>query len=102
MDIAPNETHYLTFAHATSGLTLGAFTIGLFKNGENITSIEVSMKESPLGFYSFFFRNDGIHKSQWTLIVYQTAAPTNKYSASWQVLKPIIESNIKLVRNQIS
>lgn len=102
MELAPNDTHYMTIGHKNSAVVLTSWTVKLFKNGDQVAGIPVALRENPSNIYTFSFVNDGTHDSQWSLVVYETASPTNKYSMTWKVYKKIVEQTVKLVRNQMN
>lgn len=101
MEISPSKTAYLIVPHTTSGLASSAWTIYLFKDGDRVTDTPVDVRENPTGIYTFSFSVDSTDESQWTLVVYQTSAPSTKYTEQWRVKKKIVETNVKQIRSRM-
>lgn len=91
-------THYMTFRHATAGLTRGAFTAKLFRDGSDQNGINVDIKEVFSQIYVASFINDGTLSSTWTLVVYQTAAPATSYQETWFVRTSPNDKNIAFIK----
>lgn len=102
MDITPNTRHYAVVAHLNAGIVKTAWTIYLFKNGERRADIEVAMVENPSKIYTFSFVNDGgVDEAQWHLVVFETAAATNKYVNSWRVKNKVTELGVRQLRSDV-
>ena len=98
MDLVTGATHHLVIPYATSGLLRSDWTMLVFMDGDIRQDINVTVREIPAGIYVFSFTNDGTDKSQWTLIVYPTAAPAAKFWTDWGVRSNIIEQSVATLR----
>lgn len=102
MELAPGQTHYMTVGHKNAAVAAASWTTKLLKDGILFTDATINIVENASKVYTFSFVNDGTHDSQWTLVVYETASPTNKYVMTWKVYKKIVEQNVKLLRGRIN
>jgi hypothetical protein len=98
MDIAANDTHYMTIPAGRVGLIRQDFQYELFKNGQVDFSTEIAFMESMPGTYTVSFQNDGEHKSAWTLNVWEALRPSVKYTETWRVVVPVSEKGIAQIR----
>ncbi len=85
MDIVQNGTHFMTFQHSQAGVTFPSWTRKLLKGGELRTDIDIQMRETAAGLYTFAFVNDGEAESIWTLCVNVTGDTSNYYIETWKV-----------------
>ena len=101
MEIRTLRTHYMTFPHNLAGILLGDWTKYLYKNGERDTATPISLRESPLGIYTFAFDNDGETESHWTLIVWPTDDADIRYGESWIVRNGLILSTVLDIQSTV-
>lgn len=103
MILPSGATHYFPFRHGTASLLNTAFTKLVICDGQPLRQLPVSVREVSSKNYVASFTNQGVHNSQYTLIVYETAAPTSIYTQHWIVQDPVVELGIAFLkaRNQI-
>ena len=101
LSIGLRDTHYMTFRHATAGLTRGSFTATLIKNGALVRNIAINIKELASKIYVASFANDGTNEAQWTLVIYETASPTADYQETWLTQSLATDKNVQFIKANI-
>lgn len=101
MEIDPLGTHYMTIGHKNSGVGIKSWTMTLFQNGQVVLNPNISLQENPSGTYTFSFANDGTNKAIYSLIVYETALTTTKYTQTWKVVKQSVQQVVNQIRSRM-
>lgn len=100
-EIAAEKTHYMPFAHPTSGLAKSDFTVRIFKNGALSSNTAFTLREIAPNNYFLSFDNDGTDFSNWAVILFATDEPDLFYVESWQVRKLTVETDVRQVRARL-
>lgn len=94
MEVLAGETHYMIIPYATTGLPRSGWTVKLFRNGALAPEIDIQVRESTSGYYTFTFTNDGVDKTHWQLIVRPVAVPQDVFWDTWMVRKNITQQQV--------
>lgn len=95
MEMRPGDTHYVTIINATSGLAVTNFSRAIYRNGVKV-ELPISMTESPAGFYTFRFTNDGT-PGVWCFVVQNSGLQV--FNQQWIVRPDLTTPALTRIKN---
>jgi hypothetical protein len=92
---------YFAFRGAAASRVNTDWTKKVFKNGVELATIAVSVRETSASNYVATFTDDGTYNCRWDLVLYPTAAPTEIYRESFYVQQFALPEMLAYMRNAI-